>query len=228
MKSTPYIVAVALAILCGWLFTQLRKSDAENTRKDSIIAEQIDSVRHWKTESGRIASEKAAAVASAKEFQEAYPKLADELKREFDVKVKDLKAYVKAEFEARGEGKGSISNTYYVDSTGHRYKEFTMDDGYLKFRTTLFDSLTAAPYKYTYADTLTYGFRVKKKWLLSREKLYGFGGLRNPNAKITSATNVLIDDYKDKRWVVMAGAGYDPFNNKLIPMLGVGYALFRF
>lgn len=228
MKQTPYIVIVALALLSGWLFTELRKSQAENNRKDTIISEKQDSLRYERTVSGRLRIEKAAAVTSAKEFHDAYPKLAAELKREFDVKVRDLKAYVKAEFEARGEGTGSISNTYYVDSTGHRYKEFTMDDGYLRFRTTLFDSLTKAPYRYTYQDTLTYGFKTEKKWLLGKERLYGFGGLRNPNAKITKATNVLIDDYKDKRWVVVAGAAYNPFAGKIIPMVGVGYALFKF
>lgn len=229
MKSGwPYIAIVGLLVVIGLMLSHIKKVERESTRKDSIIAEKNDSLRYERTESGRLRVEKAAAVASTKEFKEAYPKLAEELKKEFDVKVKDLKAYVRAEFEARGSGNGSVSNTYYVDSTGQRYKEFKMDDGYLKFRTTLFDSLTKAPYEYTYSDTLTYGFKTEKKWFLGKEKLMGFGGLRNPNARITKATNVLIDDYKDKRWVVMAGAGVNPFDGKIIPLVGVGYALFKF
>lgn len=228
MKIWPYIAIAGLLVLSGWLFAELRNKSAESDRKDSIITEKQDSIRHWRTESGRQAGEKAAAIATVKEFKEAYPKLAEDLKKEFNVNARDLKAYIRAEFEARGQGTGSISNTYYVDSTGARYKEFKMDDGYLRFRTTLFDSLTKAPYQYAYSDTLTYGFRTKKTWFLGMEKLYGFGGLRNPNAKITSATNVLISDYKDKRWVVTAGAAINPFDGKIIPMVGVGYALFKF
>lgn len=228
MKYSAPIAIAVLILLSGFLYTEIRKLKAESDRKDTIIAEKTDSVRHWKTESGRQAIEKTAAIATAKEFKEAYPKFAEELKKEFDVKVKDLKAFVRAEFQARGEGTGSISNTYYVDSTGQRYKEFTMDDGYLKFRTTLFDSLTMAPYQYTYGDTLTYGFRTKKKWFLGNEKLYGFGGLKNPQAKIINATNVLIDDYKDKRFVVGPYVGYSISGNRVDFGVSLTYAIWKF
>lgn len=229
MKSTwPYIAIVGLIVVIGLMLSYIRKLEAASNRKDTIIAEKNDSLRYERTESGRLRVEKDAAVATAEEFKNAYPQIADELKREFDVKIRDLKAYVRTEFQARGQGSGSISNTYYVDSAGRRYKEFNMDDGYLKFKTTLFDSLIQAPYQYTYSDTLTYGFKMERKWFLGKERLVGFGGLRNPDAKITSATNVLIEDYKDKRWVVTAGAAVNPFDGKIIPMIGVGYALMKF
>lgn len=231
MKSTwLYIVIVGLLVILGILLTHIRKLKAETSRKDTIIAEKTDSLRYERTRSGRLTAEKDAAVATADEFKAAYPKLAEELKEEFDVKVRELKAYIRAEIQATGQGTGTITNTFYVDSSGAptRYREFDMDDGYLKFRTTLFDSLIHAPYQYTYSDTLTYGFKATKTWALGKEKLYGFGGLRNPNAKIVNATNVLIDDYKDKRWVLVAGVSYNPFEGKIIPMVGVGYAFLKF
>lgn len=228
MKLIPYIIIAALLFISGFLFFRLRKSSAESDRKDTIIQEKESVARHWQTESGRNAMEKQAAIASEKEFRDSYPKFVDELKQEFNVKVKDLKAYVKAEFEVRGNGQGDISNTYLIDSAGRRYKEFNMDDKYLTFRTILFDSAIHAPYDYTYRDTLTYGFTVKKKWFLGKETLYGFGGLRNPEAKIIKSTNVLIEDFKDKRFSIGPYVGYGVMGQRLEFGVSLQYALIKF
>lgn len=227
-QYAPLIVIVALVLISGYLYGEWRKAEHESKRKSTVIEEKDADIQHWQTESGRQAMMKDAAIANTKEFTEAYPKLADELKREFDIKVKDLKAIVRAEFQARGQGVGNISNTYYVDSTGVRYKEFKMDDGYLSFNTMLYDSSVNAPYKYSYTDTLTYGFTTKKKWLLAREKLYGFGGLKNPNAKITKTTNVLISDFRDKRFSVGPYAGYSLRHGDVDFGFSVQYSLFKF
>lgn len=228
MKTLPYIVITILLFLLGLMYFQYWKKSEESDRKDTIIQEKESQAKHWETESGRQAMEKQAAIASAKEFQEAYPKAVEELKAEFGVKFRDLKAYVRAEFEVRGQGEGVINNTYLIDSAGRKYKEFKMDDGYLRFSTMLFDSITSAPYEYAYSDTLTYGFTMKRKWFLGKETLYGFGGLRNPQAKITSATNVLIKDFRDKRWVISVGVSYNPILNNFSPSVNFGYALIKF
>lgn len=228
MKYSAPVAIVLLILLSGWLYTELRKSKAESRRKDTMISEKSDSIKYERTESGRMRMEKDAAIATSKEFKEAYPKFVEELKKEYDVKAKDLKAFVRAELRAIGQGQGTISNTYYVDSTGARYKEFTMDDGYLKFQTTLFDSLTSAPYKYTYGDTLTYGFKMERRWFLGKQTLKGFGGLRNPNAKIIRATNVLIEDYKDKRFTIGPYVGYSLVTNKVDFGVSLQYAVWRF
>jgi hypothetical protein len=228
MKYLPYIAIIALLFISSFLANQLRRKSAESDRKDTIISEKNDSVHHWKTQSGRNAVDKLAAEATAKEFQNAYPAFADELKKEFNVEIKDLKAYVRAEFEAHGQGQGGISNTYLVDSSGHRYKEFKMDDGYLAFRTMLFDSTSVSPYNYTYGDTLTYGFKIKKRWFLGDDKLYGFGGLRNPNARIKKATNVLIKDFKDKRFSVGPFVGYGFIGKQIEIGVSLQYSLIKF
>lgn len=228
MKYAGPILVAVLLVLSGWLFVELRKMKAELNRKDTIIAEKEGQVTHWKTESGRNAIEKDAAIATAKEFKEAYPKFTEELKNEFDVKWRDMRAFVRAEFQAQGKGTGAISNTYYIDSAGQRYKEFNMDDGYLKFRTTLFDSMTMAPYQYTYGDTLTYGFNVRRKWFLGKERLYGFGGLKNPQAKIIGATNVLIDEFKDKRFSLGPYVGYSFTQNRVDFGVSLQYSIWKF
>jgi hypothetical protein len=70
---------------------------------------------------------------------------------------------------------------------------------------------------------------VKKKWLgFGKDQLYATTSLRNPNAKVISATNLLVDTFKDKRWIVYVGVGYDPINNTVTPNIGVGYSLLKF
>ena len=222
-------VLIASVLIICLLYNKNMKSQAREIKLTSIIKEKTDSIRHRKNKDGQTVSEKSAASVTPKQFEEAYADLAKELNRQFDVKIKDLRAVIKAEFEARGEG-NAVTNYYNVYDSLQRDTvkaiNFKVDDGYLDLDATILPS--RSPYKYVYGDTLSYGFVAKKKWLLGREQLYGFGGLRNPNAKIIAATNVLIDSYRDKRWVVSAGVSYLPLTNQVQPSVTVGYALFKF
>lgn len=227
-----YIAIAILLLICGFLYRELRKKSAENNRKDSIISEKTDSIHHFKTESGRQAVEKSAAIATTSEFEEAYPELLAELK-DLKVKVKDLRAIVQVGFQAEGSGTMIVRDTVYQDSV--RYKEIYMDDGYLKFGTMWpdmangrMDKNLPGLYRYTYRDTLTYGFRTERKWFLGKERLYGFGGLKNPQANIRSATNVLIEDYKDKRFSIGPYVGYGLIGNRIDFGVSVQYAVWKF
>lgn len=223
MKPTwPYITIVVLLVAIGLLMWHIRKKSAENNRKDSIISEKTDSLHHFKTESGRQAIEKPAAIATTSEFEEAYPELLAELK-DLKVKVKDLRAIVQVGFQAEGSGTMIVRDTVYQDSIHQVYKPMFMDDGFLQFETN-----EHRGYEYTYRDTLTYGFRTERKWLLGRSRLYGFGGLKNPQANIRSATNVLIEDYKDKRFSIGPYVGYGVIGNRIDFGVSVQYAVWKF
>jgi hypothetical protein len=218
-------MAACIVLLLG-LFTQARD---DNFRKDSIIAEKNAEIQYRVNKEGKIVAEKQAAQATAKQFAEAYPQLANELMKQFDVKIKDLRAVIQAEFQARGSGNATTNVYNYYDTlTQDSVKAiaFKVNDGYLNMDATILPD--RSPYEYVYQDTLTYGFTVKKKWALGKETLYGFGGLKNPNAKVTSATNVLIDSYNDKRWVLSAGVSYAPFTKQVLPTVTFGYAIVKF
>lgn len=198
-------------------------------RQESIIAEKNDSLTYRKTREGKIIADKIAAEATAKEFKEAYPKLAETLTRDFDVKISNLKAFFRSEFQAHGTGNTTINNRYVVDSTGRQVsvQDFKINDGYLSLQATIFDSLHA-PYDYLYSDSVQVAFHTKKKWLFGKEQLYGSGMMSNPNAKITGQTSILMRDYRDKRFNVSLGVLYDPLSNEWHPGLSVGWSLLKF
>lgn len=198
-------------------------------RQDSIIAEKTDSITYRKTEAGKLIADKLAAEATAKEFAQAYPAFAESLRRDFDIKISNLKAYLRSEFQAHGTGNTTIENHYITDSTGRRvsFQDFKIDDGYLSLRATVFDSLHA-PYEYFYEDTLQVAFHTKKKWFLGNQKLYGSGMLSNKNARIVNQTSVLIKNYRDKRFNVSVGVLYDPLSSEWHPGISLGFSLLSF
>lgn len=195
----------------------------------SIIAEKEDTLRYERNSKGRIVAEKIAAEATVKQLKDFYPEVVRELKEEFDVKMKDMKAYVKNQIVAQGSGKALVTNNYYTDSSGVRveYRDVNFDDGYLKFKSSIFEGLDFGESTYTYTDTISTVIYHKKNWLFGKERTYASTGLRNPNAKIIGSTNLLVSE-RDKRFVIYGGIGYDPLNNRPALTIGIGYAIIKF
>lgn len=230
-RDTIYFIIIAILLFAtGFFATRWMRAKKSSEDKDSIIAEKNDTIRYHINDKGRIVAEKNAAVASSKEIAKAYPQLEKELKDDFDIKIKNLKAYIRNEIIASGGGKASVTNNYYTDSAGNKveYRDVKFSDGYLKFESTVFEGLDFGESKYTYQDTIVTAIHSKKNWIFGRERLLAVSSLRNPNARVSSTTNILIDNYRDKRFVIYGGVGYDPFNNRPAITVGVGYAIFKF
>lgn len=214
-----------------FVYDRWQKTKDKNARQESVIREKSDSISYWQNKHGQVVAEKHAAEVTAQELDDFYKEEIKLIKDEFNIKQNDLKAFVKAEFAAMGEGTTTINNHYHTDSTGTitvSERTFDIADGYLSLAAVL-DS-TKVSYNYTYQDEILYAFHTKKKWVFGKEELYGSGRLTNPNAKITNSTSVLVDDYKDKRWVVSAGVSWLPLNpdQQFWPAVHVGYALLKF
>jgi len=206
-----FVVIAALIILLTFQSIRLQKAQTSVEQKESVIAEKNAIIEYHVNEKGQIVAQKQAAEIRAKDLEDAYPKIYESLKRDMDVKIKDLKAFVQNEFEARGSGTGSVTNNNYYDSASGkniRFKDFHMSDGYLTFDTRLYDSLQSALYTYVYSDTAKTAIHAKRKWFLASEKLYATTVFSNPNAKITGTTNILVKDYRDKRFSIGISAGW--------------------
>lgn len=229
-RDIIYLIVIACLLGLGFFFyDRWQKLREVNQQKDSIIAEQNDTIRHRINQFGKVVAEKLAAQATARQLAEAYPQLEKELKDEFDIKIRDLKSYIRNEITARGQGQASVTNNYYIDSLGNKIatRDLRFNDGYLDFRSTI-DSTSLANSVYIYTDTIVTAIHSKKKWFLGSEKLFASSMLKNPNARVSASTNLLVDDYRDKRFVIYVGAGYDPFNNRPVISAGIGYAIFKF
>ncbi len=231
-REIIYLFIIILLILfIGWGYNLLRKSRDNERLKESVIAEKNDVIKYHVNQEGKMLGEKHAAELHAKDLERMYPEVYADLEKSFNIKVKDLKAYIKNEFAAHGEGQGTVVHNNYYDSTNGRtirFLDFSMDDKYLNFNARVFDSLKFSPYKYVYTDTAQNVISAKRKWFLGKEHLYSTTMFSNPNAKITGTTNILVKGYKDKRWAVSLTGGYDPLNNRPAIVIGVGYSIFKF
>lgn len=225
-----YLLIIALLIgLLFFLYDRwLAASDIAHQR-ESIITEKNDEIEYRKTKEQRLIADKKAAEITTAELAKSYPKLAEEIKKDFDIKLKDIRAYIRSEFEARGSGNSVVTNNHYYDSLGNKidYLDVKVSDGYLDFQARVYDSLNA-PYEYLYQDTISTVVSTRKKWFLGSEHLYASSMFKNKNAKVTGMTNVLIKNHRDKRWVISAGVAYNPFDNSFYPAVHAGYALIKF
>lgn len=226
---TYILVIAAFAAAAFYFFDRNRKNKNTIERHKSALKEKDDSLHHTVNKLGQSVAEKSAAEVNLKEAKEFYAKEFEQIRKEIGIKNNDVKAFVQAQFAAHGQGTTTINYIQQpADSSGAGSVErgtFSINDGYL-----LLDGLldsTKVDYKYTYQDEILYAFHVKKKNIFAKEELYGSGRLKNENAKITNSTSVLINDYKDKRFGVMVGGGYDPFQGPTIGIF-VGYNLIKF
>jgi hypothetical protein len=217
---TYILLLLLISLVAIYYFDQNRKNKAESDRKDSVIAEKNAEIKYHVSETGRIIAQKQAAEATAKEALEVYPEIVSQIRKEFDVKTKDLKAFVHASFQAQGQGDGSVTINNYYDSTSRKsYSkiDFNTDDNpYLKLSTTidtkLYDSLKRQyrpAYTYAYSDSILMAFHAKKKWKpFGKEQVFASARLSNPDAMVTNSTSVLISEAKDKRWSVSLSGGW--------------------
>jgi len=224
-----YIAIIAvLLIVAGLAIKQMEQFKRENNQKEAIIAEQADSLKYHRNERGHLIAEKIAVQAHADDLEKAYPKLAQELHDELDLKFKQIKSLVQAGFQAQGSGNSTVIHNHY-DSAGSSYPfwQLKASDGYMNFQADIYDSLHA-PYKYNYRDTITTTVAFRKKWLFGKEQLFSSSYLKNPNAKVTNSTSLLIDSYRDKRYGLGVGIGYDPLTNKPVINAGVYFLILKF
>lgn len=226
---TYYLIAIAiLFVLLFILIQQKGNKTVELERANSIIKEQNAEITYRKDSEGRAIADKIAAQATAKQLQEAYPELAKTLTEQMDIKLKNLKALISAQIAANGKGTGIIvRDTIYRDSgISNVVDSIYANDSYLNFRGQV--NGAKFDYSYTYSDSLTFAISTRKKWFLGKEQLYVSGRLSNPGAKVTGQTAILMDKYRDKRFSVNVGVLYDPFGNRFVPGVGIGFALFKF
>lgn len=221
------LIAVLLLIF-GYLTNGIYKREQQIEELRSVLNETNSKIEYYKNEHGLLVAQKAAAELRASELKAMYPDIYNSISKDLNIKVKDLKAYIESSFKATSSGTGSITNNYYQTAYGKKhYSVFSASDGFLNIRAELVDSLHT-PYSYTYTDTVKQSISVKKRWFLGNDKLYGSATMANPKAIITGSSNILITQYRDKRWALTVGLMYDPFSRQVVPGIGIGYNLIKF
>jgi type II secretory pathway pseudopilin PulG len=220
------IIALLLAFMVLALL-HIHEQDHRTRGLESALNERDAQILTYRAANGKLISEKQVAQLRVKELQDAYPKLETEL-QQMKVKVKNLQAYSKQGFVAEGHGQATISYIHDTTQAQTNFQPFAVvaQDGYLNFQADVYDSLNA-PYHYQYQDTITTVFHFKRKWFMGRKTLYSSSMLQNPEAKVISSTNVLVKEYRDKRFGIGPYVGMD-INLRPSFGLSVQYSLIKF
>lgn len=210
-------------MLTVFLIHGISKRDSEIANLSSVVSEKNDSVSYYRNSSDRAVAEKLAAQLEANQLKKIYPEIHRSLSKDFDIRVRDLKAYMESKFTAFGSGDSEVHYHYHPDT-----KSTTIDvissDGYLDYKGTVIDS-SRSTFSYTYSDTIKQTISTRKSWVFGDEKLYGSAVLSNPNAKVTGSKSVLMTEYKDKRWGIGVGLFY---SGNVAIGVGIQYNLIKF
>jgi hypothetical protein len=225
----PAYIFLIMAGVIAFLLWRLNRVAGKLERTDSVLSEKTDSIRYWKSRSGKTVASKTAAEISPREIDKHYQDISAELK-DMRIKLSQVRAVLKASIEATGEGKVIIvRDTIFAPGYVPFIQDSVfIDDSYLRLKAQVIPGTNESylAYKYTYSDTVLWAAYDKKKWIFGNERLYADFRLSNPNARAVNMTSVLIRQ-RDKRFNVSIGAGYDPFTNQVRPGIYLGYSLIR-
>lgn len=242
-----YIAAIAILLLSGYMvYDKLQDEKIQSKGLASALSEKDAKVEKLTNALGEEIYRKQAAELRVKDMEKAYPELAATIEKQFDVKMKNLKAYIENQFQVHGTGTGTvINNNYHYDSatnTASDSLKYAMDDKFLKFNinfelkfTDKF-SINQSPYHYTYTDTAKTVIASNKKFLQfwKNEKLFATTKFSNPNTSLIGATNILVDDYRDKRFSISISVGWglvkvgNGVHTGFFGGPSVSYSLFKF
>lgn len=216
------ILAFALFVVYDWGKGQQMSKESAH----SIIKEKEAEITFKTTENGRIVADKEAAVASVKDILEAYPEILKALD-EMQIRQKNIRTVIQAEFRALNSGTSNIiRDTIFKEGKPVAFADsLKVNDGYLNLKGQFGKTFD---WKYSYQDSVTIALHIKKKWVFGKETLHSSFMLQNPNAKVVNSSSIQVKDFRDKRWVISAGAYYDPFRDQWGVSIHFGRALFKF
>jgi hypothetical protein len=220
------IMAGVIALLIWRLSVVNQKLDSSN----SVLSEKSDSIRYFRSESGKQVAVKSVAEITKADLKSHYQDLAADL-QDMKIKLNSVRAVLKAVVEAKGEGTVKIvRDTIFAPG----YVPFIQDsvfinDSYLSLKAQIIPGTNDSylSYKYVYQDSIVMAISEKKKWLFGKKTLYGSVRMSNPNARATNQTSILIKQ-RDRRFNLSIGISYLPFDNSFSPGVNIGYSLFRF
>lgn len=229
MKPAYYIIGALAIILVIVLYANsLLKRKIRSS--EQVNHELIDTVRTWKNKAGQNVSDKRAAEVSPKDAKAFYAVELQQIRETFEIRDKNLRSFISAQFNATGKGSVTMSfDTTIQHSSNVRVHTpmFRVSDGFLYFKGAMPDSATLN-YEYSYRDSVIFATSWKKNGLFRKKTLLVSGAFGNKNATITGLRNVVVSDFKDKRFGIGPMVGYDVLNNRPVVGVSVQYSLIRF
>jgi len=122
MKQINTIATILLVFGIGWAIWLLYSYHGKLKSAHSTIEAQAAQIKQYRNEKGQMISQRAAAEIQIRDLQRAQPAFEEKLKREFDIKLRNLRGYSANSFVAKGIGMADITIIPYSEENS-----FTVD-----------------------------------------------------------------------------------------------------
>lgn len=228
MKNLPWLILIAILVFAVW-FAEHTLQERSKAGLQSVIDDAHDSLRTTINYLHQSIGEKTLIQASLAQLQKAHPEDLSRIESRFQAREVALRAYLTAEFEARGKGETIVRTIYVPGDTikVNREQKFEAGDRFLTFSGEIRDSVLS--YAYTYQDTIDFIVQGRRKNFLSQKKYFVDGVLSNPQARIKNMRGTEIATFREKRFSVGPFIGWSPFNpNQPVVGIGLQYNLVKF
>jgi hypothetical protein len=200
------IICLIAMLIIGYIWSVEKDKQLHSLQQANGLLQNENTA--FRTVNGKLISDNQAAELRVYELKESLPFLANALTKNLDIKMRDLRAGLVAEIQASGKGNAKIirdtvriNGITITDSIMNNFEPFalTFDDGYLNFKSDVYSEYQA-PSEYTYTDTLTFAFHMKREKWFNKKQLFVSGSLSNPTAKVLRSQGVLVNEFKQKRF----------------------------
>lgn len=230
LPNIPISTIIITLLSCAVIFLWLWKEDEaiSNKQKDNIIAEKNAVIEYKTNENGDLVAEKTAALASRDAIKNAYNAEVGRIRKNFDVKLKDMQSFITAKIETIGEGKSSARDTLIIKKDGIEItgKKIRINEEWVSLTGILLNN--DFEYRYSTRDSVTFVTSFKRDKFLGPKKLIVNGISHNPNSNIAGLRNIVVDDFKPKRFSLGPALFYDPFDNQFRVGVSVNYSVIKF
>ncbi len=99
-------ILILLSTIGGVVMDRLRKNKIDSL--ESLVESQQAELKMRRNSQGKLIAEKEAAQIQVSELKNSMPRLREQIEREFELKIRNLRGYSQTNFEARGQGNADI------------------------------------------------------------------------------------------------------------------------
>jgi hypothetical protein len=99
-------ILILLSTIGGMVLDRLQKNKIDSL--ESLVESQQAELKMRRNSQGQLIAEKEAAQIQVSELKNSMPRLREQIEREFELKIRNLRGYSQTNFEARGQGNADI------------------------------------------------------------------------------------------------------------------------
>jgi hypothetical protein len=196
----------------------------------SIISSKDDTVRTWQDEAGRWRAEATTATVSKKDLQEFFSMESEQIRKDFDTKLKNVTGYLRSSMQTTGTvAMKADSGTKVIiqNLNGSDTAVFHYTDIWSHFDAILHNSQLQLSYRVH--DSIAFVSSIKRNGLFGPTHTVLNGISYNPNTKISGITGIDIK-VPDRKFGIGPYIGYGWNGSSWSPSVGISvhYSLVKF